>query len=142
MQQSLASSIDYHLRVLRDVPVLSPLLIQDDSFLALLTTLSLPPPIPLPPLLDSSFDLTSLSDTLAMTRQDQLHLSRKLRTVKDTWMERRDDYDIMNTRINWLAEHDSFDRRAPGSCAKEVRHVVDGFGKVLGGVERQLYLPF
>lgn len=88
---------------------------------------------------DSSVDLTALSDTLAMARQEQLQLTRKLRTVKDSWLERRDEWDIMDARMIWLAENDSFDRRARGSCAREVQGVVRGFDQILGGMERQMY---
>src|SRR5271170_4943755 len=118
MQISLASSMDHHLRLLRDIPILSPVLLEDDSFLVLLSSLQLPTPVPISELLsDSSLDLTALSDTLAMARQEQI--TRKLRTVKDSWMERKDEWDILDERMTWLAENDSHDRRARGSCAKE-----------------------
>jgi hypothetical protein len=54
-------------------------------------------------------------------------------------MERKDEWDVLDERMDWLAEHDSVDRRAPGSCAREVNCVVQGFGKVLGGMEREIY---
>jgi hypothetical protein len=140
MQRSLASALDHHLRLLRDIPVLSPVLLQDDTFLMLLTSLTLPVPVPISELLsDSSLDLTGLSDTLAMARQEQLQITRKLRSVKDSWMERKDEWDVLDERMAWLAEHDSVDRRARGSCAREVHGVVQGFGKVLGGMEREMY---
>jgi hypothetical protein len=140
MQKSLASALDHHLRLLRDIPVLSPVLLQDDTFPALLTNLQLPVPVPVSELLsDSSLDLTALSDTLAMARQEQLQTTRKLRSVKDAWMERKDEWDILNDRMAWLAENDSLDRRARGSCAREVYGVVRGFGEILGGVEREMY---
>ena len=140
MQKSLASALDHHLRLLRDIPVLSPVLLQDDTFLALLSNLQLPVPVPISELLsDSSLDLTALSDTLAMARQEQLQTTRKLRSVKDAWMERKDEWDILNDRMTWLAENDSLDRRARGSCAREVHGVVRGFDKVLGGMEREMY---
>ena len=140
MQKSLASALDHHLRLLRDIPVLSPALLQDDTFLALLTNLQLPVPVPISELLsDSSLDLTALSDTLAMARQEQLQTTRKLRSVKDAWMERKDEWDILNERMTWLAENDSLDRRARGSCTREVHGVVRGFDKVLGGMEREMY---
>ena len=88
---------------------------------------------------DSSLDLTALSDTLAMARQEQLQTTRKLRSVKDSWMERKDEWTILNERMAWLAENDSLDRRARGSCAREVYGVVRGFDKVLGGMEREMY---
>ena len=104
MQKSLASALDHHLRLLRDIPVLSPMLLQDDTFLVLLTSLSLPVPVPITELLsDSSLDLTALSDTLAMARQEQLQITRKLRSVKDAWMERKDDWDLLEARMAWLA---------------------------------------
>ena len=141
MQKSLASALDHHLRLLRDIPVLSPMLLQDDTFLVLLTSLSLPVPVPITELLsDSSLDLTALSDTLAMARQEQLQITRKLRSVKDAWMERKDDWDLLEARMAWLAENDSPDRRAKGSCAREVHGVVRGFDKVLGGIEREMYV--
>ena len=140
MQKSLASALDHHVRLLRDIPVLSPVLLQDETFLALLTSLQLPIPVPISELLsDSSLDLTALSDTLAMARQEQLQTTRKLRSVKDAWMERKDEWDILNDRMAWLAENDSLDRRARGSCAREVHGVVRGFDKVLGGMEREMY---
>ena len=140
MQKSLASALDHHLRLLRDIPILSPILLQDDTFLALLTNLQLPVPVPISELLsDSSLDLTALSDTLAMARQEQLQTTRKLRSVKDAWMERKDEWDILNDRMAWLAENDSLDRRARGSCAREVYGVVRGFDKILGGMEREMY---
>jgi hypothetical protein len=143
MQISLASSMDHHLRLLRDIPILSPVLLEDDSFLELLSSLQLPTPVPISELLsDSSLDLTALSDTLAMARQEQLQITRKLRTVKDSWMERKDEWDILDERMIWLAENDSLDRRARGSCAKEVHSVVRGFDKLLGGMEREMYQPF
>jgi hypothetical protein len=74
-----------------------------------------------------------------MTRQEQLHLTRKLRSVKDSFTDRKDEWDIVTLRMRWLAEHDSVDKRANGSCARQVTAVVQGFDKVLGGVERQLY---
>ena len=139
MQKSLASALDHHVRLLRDVPVLSPVLLQDDTFLASLTSLQLPIPVPISELLlDSSLDLTALSDTLAMARQEQLQATRKLRSVKDAWMERKDEWDILNDRMAWLAENDSVERRARGSCAREVHGVVRGFDKVLGGMEREM----
>ena len=139
MQKSLASALDHHVRLLRDVPVLSPVLLQDETFLALLTSLQLPIPVPISELLsDSSLDLTALSDTLAMARQEQLQATRKLRSVKDAWMERKDEWDILNDRMAWLAENDSVERRARGSCAREVHGVVRGFDKVLGGMEREM----
>ena len=140
MQKSLASALDHHVRLLRDIPVLSPVLLQDDTFLTLLTSLQLPVPVPISELLsDSSLDLTALSDTLAMARQEQLQATRKLRSVKDAWMERKDEWDILNDRMAWLAENDSVERRARGSCAREVHGVVRGFDKVLGGMEREMY---
>ena len=140
MQKSLASALDHHVRLLRDIPVLSPVLLQDDTFLASLTSLQLPIPVPISELLsDSSLDLTALSDTLAMARQEQLQATRKLRSVKDAWMERKDEWDILNDRMAWLAENDSVERRARGSCAREVHGVVRGFDKVLGGMEREMY---
>jgi hypothetical protein len=141
MQRSLATALDGHLRLLRDIPVLSPLLLQDDTFLHLLTSLSqsLPLPVPISELLaDSSLDLTALSDTLAMTRQDHLQITRKLRSVKDSWIERKSEWDVVEARMLWLEEHDSLERRGRGSCAREVEGVVRGFGKVLGGMEREL----
>lgn len=141
MQKSLAVALDHHLRLLRDIPILSPVLLQDDTFITLLTNISLPTPVPISHLLsDSSLDLTGLSDTLAMTRQDQLQITRKLRSVKDSWMERKEEWDIINQRIKWLEENDSVDRRARGSCAREVHGVVRGFDKVLGGMEREMYI--
>jgi len=146
MQRSLASAIDGHLRLLRDIPLLSPHLHLDPSFHHLLSTLpqSLPTPVPISALLsDSSLDLTPLSDTLAMTRQDQLHLTRKLRSVHDAWIERKTEWQVLETRIAWLEEHDSVERRGRGSCAREVDGVVRGFGKVLGGLENEMYAsPF
>lgn len=142
MQKSLASSLDHHLRLFRDVHFLSPELLQDDTFPNLLTSLTLPVPVPISRLLsDSSMDFTALSDTLAMARQEQLKLTRKLRSLKDTWMERRDEWDMLNQRMAWLAENDSLDRRARGSCAREMYCVVRGFDKVLGGAERAMYEP-
>ena len=141
MQKSLASALDHHLRLLRDIPLLSPVLLQDDTFITLLTSLSLPTPVPISRLLsDSSLDLTGLSDTLAMTRQDQLQITRKLRSVKDAWMERKEEWDIVDQRMKWLEENDSVHRRARGSCAREVYGVVRGFDKVLGGMEREMYV--
>jgi hypothetical protein len=143
MQRSLASTLDHHLRLLRDIPVLSPVLLQDDTFLVLLTGLNLPPPAPISELLsDSSLDLTALSDTLAMARQEQLQITRKLRSVKDSWLERKHEWDILNERMAWLAENDSLDRRARGCCAREVHGVMKGFDKLLGGMERQMYSAF
>lgn len=140
MQKSLASALDHHSRLLRDIPVLSPILLQDDTFLELLTSLSLPAPVTITNLLsESSLDLTALSDTLAMARQEQLQISRKLRSVKDAWMERKDEWDILEARIAWLTEHDSLERRARGSCTREVHGVVRGLDKVLGGMEREMY---
>src|SRR5579859_6224228 len=112
MQRSLVSALDGHLRLLRDIPLLSPLL-QDTSLLDLLSTLSLPVPVPISELLsDSSLDLTALSDTLAMTRQEQLSITRKLRSVKDSWLERKSEWDVLEERMIWLEEHDSLERRA------------------------------
>jgi len=54
-------------------------------------------------------------------------------------MERKDEWDILNDRMAWLAENDSVERRARGSCAREVHGVVRGFDKVLGGMEREMY---
>jgi len=146
MQRSLASAIDGHLRLLRDIPLLSPHLHLDPSFHHLLSTLpqSLPTPVPISALLsDSSLDLTPLSDTLAMTRQDQLLMTRKLRSVHDAWIERKTEWQVLETRIAWLEEHDSVERRGRGSCAREVDGVVRGFGKVLGGLENEMYAsPF
>lgn len=140
MQKSLASALNHHLRLFRDIPVLSPVLLEDDTFLTLLTTLTLPAPIPITELLeDSSLDLTGLSDTLAMARQEQLQIARKIRSVKEA-MERKDEWDLLNERMAWLAENDSLDRRARGSCAKEIHGVVRGFDKFLGGVERVMYI--
>ena len=144
MQRSLASALDGHLRLLRDIPVLSPLLLQDSSFLTLLSSLSLslPAPVPISELLsDSSLDLTALSDTLAMTRQEQLQITRKLRSVKDSWIERKSEWEVLEEKMLWLEEHDSVERRGRGSCAREVDFVVRGFGKVLGGMEREMYQP-
>lgn len=142
MQNSLATAMDHHSRLLRDIPILSPVLLQDDTFLILLSNLQLPDPPMSELLLDSSsLDLTALSDTLAMTRQEQLQITRKLRSVKDSWMEKKQEWDILDQRMNWLAEHDSIDRRARGSCAKEVQGVVKGFDKLLGGMEREMYNP-
>lgn len=142
MQKSLASSLDHHQRLLRDIPILSPVLLQDDTFVTLLTNLTLPSPAPISHLLsDSSVDLTGLSDTLAMARQEQLQITRKLRSVKDAWMERKDEWQVMDERMAWLAENDSPVRRAKGSCAREVQGVVRGFDKVLGGMEREMYTP-
>jgi hypothetical protein len=139
MQKSLASSLDHHLRLLRDIPILSPILLQDDTFLVLLSSIQLPAPVAISELLsDSSLDLTALSDTLAMARQDQLQTTRKLRSVKDSWTQRKDEWDMLDERMRWLAEHDSPDRRARGSCAKEVHGVVRGFDKLLGGMEREM----
>jgi hypothetical protein len=143
MQRSLASALDHHVRLLRDIPVLSPVLLDDDSFLVLLTNLQLPVPVPISELLSySSIDLTALSDTLAMARQEQLQVTRKLRSVKDAWMERKDEWDILDERMTWLAENDSLSRRARGSCAREIHGVVQGFNKVLGGMEREMYSPY
>ena len=139
MQKSLASSLDHHLRLLRDIPILSPILLQDDTFLVLLSSIQLPAPVAISELLsDSSLDLTALSDTLAMARQEQLQITRKLRSVKDSWTQRKDEWDMLDERMRWLAEHDSLDRRARGSCAKEVHGVVRGFDKLLGGKEREM----
>lgn len=143
MQRSLASALDGHLRLLRDIPVVSPLLLQDDTFLHLLTSISqsLPLPVPISQLLaDSSLDLTALSDTLAMTRQDHLQITRKLRSVKDSWIERKSEWDVVEARMLWLKEHDNIERRERGSCAREVQGVVRGFDKVLGGMEREMYI--
>jgi hypothetical protein len=140
MQKSLASALDHHVRLLRDIPILSPVLLLDDTFQVLLSTLSLPVPVPISQLLsDSSPDLTGLSDTLAMTRQEQLQITRKLRSVKDAWMERKEEWDVVDEHIRWLEENDSEERRARGSCAREVHGVVRGFDKVLGGMEREMY---
>jgi hypothetical protein len=76
-----------------------------------------------------------------MIRQEQLRMTRKLRSVKEAWLERKDEWELLNRRMTWLAEHDSFDRRAKGSCAKEVRNVVRGFDEVLGGMERRMFDP-
>src|SRR5271154_1181283 len=144
MQRSLASALDHHLRLLRDIPILSPLLLQDDTFVTLLTNLTLPSSVPVSSLLeDLSFDLTGLSDTLAMSRQDHLQTTRKLRSVKDAWMERKDQWDVLESSMDWLAEHDDVGRRPRGSCAREVQGVVKGFDKVLVCAERQMYgIPF
>ena len=142
MQKSFASALDHHQRLLRDIPILSPVLLEDDGFLTLITNLSLPSPAPISRLLsDSSVDLTGLSDTLAMTRQEQLQITRKLRSMKDAWMERKDEWQVLDQRMAWLAEHDSPLRRGKGSCAREVHGVVRGFDKVLGGMEREMYGP-
>jgi hypothetical protein len=142
MQRGLAASLDHHVRIFRDIPLLSPLLQEDETFLTLLETVSLPSPIRVTQLLsDSSLDMTSLSDTLAMARQEQVHLTRKLRSVRESWQERKGDWDGMRRRIDWLEEHDSEERRARGSCAREVHSVVRGFDKLLGGVHRQMYRP-
>jgi hypothetical protein len=74
-----------------------------------------------------------------MTRQDHLQITRKLRSVKDSWIERKSEWDVLQERMMWLEEHDSVRRRERGSCAREVGFVVRGFGKVLGGMEREMY---
>jgi hypothetical protein len=141
MQKSLASALNHHVRVLRDVSILTPILLGDDTFLELLTSLALPTSVQIPALLsDYSVDLTALSDSLAMARQEQLQITRKLRSVRDGWMERKDAWEHMDDQIAWLAQHDSLDRRARGSCAREVRGVVQGFDRVLGQMERAMYL--
>ena len=140
MQKSLASALDHHLRLLRDVPIHSPLLLQDDTFVTLLTNLQLPSPVPISSLLgDLSLDLTGLTDTLTMARQEQLSSTRKLRSVKDVWIERKEQWDVMESSMDWLAQHDDLAKRPPGSCAREVQGVVRGFDKVLGCAERQMY---
>ena len=73
-----------------------------------------------------------------MTRQDHLQITRKLRSVKDSWVERKSEWDVVEARMVWLEEHDSFERRGRGSCAREVEGVVRGFDKVLGGMEREM----
>jgi len=144
MQRSLASALDHHLRLLRDVPILSPLLLQDDTFITLLTNLALPSPVVTSSLLeDLSFDLTGLSDTLTMSRQEHLQTTRRLRTVKDAWIERKDQWDVLEASMEWLAEHDNMVRRPRGSCAREMQAVVRGFDKVLLCAEQQMYsAPF
>jgi len=100
----------------------------------------LPAPTPISPLLcDVSLDLTALSDTLTVARQEQVQITRKLRSVKDTWTETKDEWEILEERMAWLAENDSPKRRSPGACAREVYSVVQGFNKVLGGIEREMY---
>ena len=139
IQKSFASTLDHHLRILRDIPVLSPILLQDDTFLVLLSSIELPAPVPISELLsDSSLDLTALSDALAMARQEQLQITRKLRYLKDSWTQRKDEWDLLDERIRWLGEYDSPNRRARGSCAREVHGVVRGFDKLLGGMEREM----
>ena len=139
-EKALAAALDHHSRLFRDIPVLSTVLSEDDTFLSLLMDIRLPAPTPISPLLrDVSVDLTALSDTLTMARQQQLQITRKLRSVKDTWMERKDEWEILEERIAWLAENDPPKRRSPGACAREVYSVVQGFNKVLGGIEREMY---
>src|SRR5271155_3718482 len=105
MQRALASALDHHLRLLRDIPTFSVELLEDDSFVVLLASLNLPTPVPISNLLsDSSVDLTALSDTLAMARQEQLQITRKLRSVKDSWIDRKYEWDAIDQKIAWLAE--------------------------------------
>jgi hypothetical protein len=142
MQKSAATALDHHLRLLRDISPLSPWLLDDDSFLVLMANVTLPAPVPVSHLLpDASLDLTAISDTVSMIRQEQVHITRKLRSVKEAWAERKDEWELLERTMIWLAEHDSFDRRAKGSCAEEVYKVVRGFDEVLGGMERQLFEP-
>jgi hypothetical protein len=142
-QKALASALDHHSRLFRDIPLLTPHLSEDDTFLTLLTDLRLPSPshARLSPLLEE-VDFTALTDTLTMARQEQLQLTRKLRSVKDTWTERREEWEVLDERMAWLAENDSLKRRERGSCAREMYGVVQGFSKLLGGMEREMYLLY
>jgi hypothetical protein len=140
MQRSLANSLDYHTRIFRDIPLVSAYIHQDELFLSVLDALTLPSPVPLTQLLPhSSVDLTSLSDTLAMTRQEQLQMTRKLRSIRDSVQDRKIEWDELDRRIVWLKEHDSEERRGRGSCARQVNGMVLGFDKLLGGMHRQMY---
>ena len=140
MQKSLASSLNHHVRLLHDITTLSSFLSQDETLITLLTDITLPNPVELPPLLsDCQLDLTAVSDSLAMARHEHFKVTRKLRAVRDAWMERKDMWDMIDDKILWLSEHDSQDRRAPGSCAREVRGVMQGFDQVLGQMELAMY---
>lgn len=152
---ALTSHITHQTRVLQNLshPLFSPLSIPPDTssideLLPLLSTLHplpAPDPQPLPSMLrfhsstrDLLSTLSSLSDSLHMTRQTTSLASRRLRAAKELVYELRREADTREEGVKWVEEGQWNDRLAGRECARMCGDVVGGFEEVCNGWRERL----
>ena len=140
-------------------PLISPLSAPPDpayitDLSPLLTALLVDLPTPFPQPLSSLHSLhsstteltnllTSLSDSLHMTRQTVSQASRRLRTATEMVMEMRRESEAEEESVRWLEKGQWERRLAVRECARECGDVIGGFeetcslwrARLIGGLE-------
>lgn len=82
--------------------------------------------------------LSSLSDSLHMTRQTTSLASRRLRAAKELVYELRREADTREEGVKWVEEGQWNDRLAGRECARMCGDVVGGFEEVCNGWRERL----
>jgi len=82
--------------------------------------------------------LSSLSDTLHMSRETAVTASRRLQTTRELTTQARKELDQAETAQRWLEDNEQGQRIAGRESAKTCRELLAGFEAVCGGYRAQL----